>query len=185
MSRRSFLTQVTALVAITLFVGAAPALAAEGGDLARITNFAIVAAALTLALRKPLAGYLTARTEQIRAELKEAGEKTERAKTEHQRAEELLASLDSEVEKARAEAVQAAEAERERILKAAHTEAGRIKELATKEIDAEVEAGRRRLLARAAELSVSLAQEKIEKTMTDDDQSRLIDRSIEILASRD
>lgn len=160
---------------------ATPAYAAEGGSLPRIANFAIVAAALYFALRKPVADYLQARTDQIRAGLAEAKEKVANAQVELDRAKSLRERLDEEVEKAKQEARAAAEAERERILKTAESEAERIRELARKEIDNEVETGRRRLLARATELSVSLAHKKLEAAMTEDDQARLIDRSIEIL----
>ena len=175
---------------VVIIIGlAAPLYAAEDGhhifDLPRIANFAIVAAALYFAVRRPLAGYLHARTEQIREQMKDAHEKSERAEQERKQADALLASLPEEVEKAKQEAKRAAEAERARILKAAEAEAERIKELARKEIDHEVEAGRRRLLARAAELSVSLAQKKLESTMTEEDQAALIDRSIEILGKRE
>ena len=64
---------------------------------------------------------------------------------------------------------------------AAETEAARIREIAKKEIDNEVETARRKLLARAAELSVSLAEEKLESSLTEQDQTKLIDRSIELL----
>ena len=166
-----------------LVSAATPVYAAEGSNLPRITNFAIVAAALIFALKKPLAGYLQARTDQIRAELADAKEKSEKAEVELQQAKDLIASLDSEVEKAKGEARKAAEAEKARILQAAETEAARIREIATKEIDNEVETARRKLLARAAELSVSLAHEKLEKSMTDEDQAKLIDRSIDIMES--
>jgi F-type H+-transporting ATPase subunit b len=171
---------------------AAPLLAQEeaetghgSGELPRIVNFAILAAILVLVLRKPIAGYVNARTDQIREQLKDAKAKQEKADVELKRAEELLQSLEGEVEKAKAEARRAAEAERERILRTAEQEAARIRELAKKEVATEVEAGRRRLLARATELSVDLAQKKLEASMTDADRSRLIDRSIQILGSRE
>ena len=166
---------------VLLATAVSPVYAAEGGDLPRIANFTIVAALLFFALRGPLSGYLVARTEQIREQLAEAREKSERGEKERQLAVELLASLDNEVEKAKEEAKRAAEVERARILKTAEAEAERIREIARKEIANEVESGRRKLLARAAELSVSLAHEKLESAMTEEDQNRLIDRSIEIL----
>lgn len=170
------------LRAVALTLGSStPLFAAEGGELPRIVNFAVLAAILVLALRKPLAGYLNARTDQIREQLREAAEKTARAEEERKQAAELLGRLDEEVQKTRAEAERDAEVERKRILEAAEKEAARIRELARKEIAAEVETGRRKLLARATELSVELAQKKLESTMTEEDQKRLIDRSIEIL----
>ena len=167
---------------VLLATTVSPVYAAEGGgNFPRIVNFTIVAALLFFALRGPLSGYLVARTEQIRKELSDAREKSARGEKERQHAIELLASLDDEVEKAKEEAKRAAEVERTRILKAAEAEAERIREIARKEIANEVESGRRKLLARAAELSVSLAHKKLETAMTEEDQNRLIDRSIEIL----
>jgi len=166
---------------VVVLASAAPLYAAEGSQLPRITNFAIVAVALFLALRKPLSGYLVARTEQIRSELATAREKTARADDERVHADEVMARLDEEVDKAREEAKRSAEAEKVRILAQAEAEAARLKDFAQKEIDAEVEAGRRKLLARAAELSVSIAHKKLEATMTDADHEALVDRSIELL----
>lgn len=171
------LVRATSLV----LLAATPVMAAEGGELPRIVNFAIVAAVLYWVLAKPLAGFLQARTEQIRSELSEAKEKTSRAQVELKKADEILASVDDEVAKAREDARRAAEAERDRILKAAEAEAARIKEIARKEVAAEVEAGRRRLLARAAELSVDLAHKKLASSMTEKDQAKLIDRSIAMM----
>ncbi len=95
--------------------------------------------------------------------------------------EDLIPEEKAQVEKAKEEAKRAAEIERARILKSAEAEAERIREIARKEIENEVESGRRKLLARAAELSVSLAHKKLETAMTEEDQNRLIDRSIELL----
>ena len=175
--RKTTATFLFLLLATTV----SPVYAAEGSNLPRIVNFTIVAALLFFALRGPLAGYLVARTEQIRKELSDAREKSARGEKERQLAVELLANLDDEVEKAKNEAKRAAEVERTRILKAAEAEAERIREIARKEIANEVESGRRKLLARAAELSVSLSHKKLKAAMTEEDQNRLIDRSIEIL----
>ena len=185
MRRDRFSFSLIVTLTLCFVASAAPLFAAEGSSLPRIVNFAIVAAALVFALRGPLGGYLQARTDQIRHELQDAKEKSDRAEVELEQAKSLLASLDDEVEKAKKEAKRAAETERDRILKAAETEAERIRDIARKEIDNEVEAGRRRLLARAAELSVSLAHEKLEGSMTDKDHDALIERSIEILGKTD
>ena len=103
---------------------ATPLYAAEGSNLPRITNFAIVAVALVFALKKPLAGYLQARTDQIRAELVDAKEKSAKAEVELEQAKALLGSLDDEVEKAKREARKAAEAEKARILNAGRDRSG-------------------------------------------------------------
>lgn len=150
----------------------------------RIINFSIVAGVLFFLLRKPLADYLTARAAQIRQELAQAKENRDRGEKEREEAEAELATLEGRVARAKDEAKEAAEAEAARIIKAAHGEAARITALAQKEIDAELEAGRRKLLARAAELSVELAQKEIEAKMSKEDQAKLIDRSIELMGER-
>jgi F-type H+-transporting ATPase subunit b len=167
-----------------LLASSSPVFAAEGGELPRIVNFTILAAVLVLVLRKPLADFLNARTTQIREQLQEARSRETNAEIERKRAEELLASLGQEVQKAKEEAGRAAQAERDRILRTAEQEASRIRAIATKEIEAEVEAGRRKLFARATELSVDLAHKKIASSMTDADRDRLIDRSVDILGRR-
>ncbi|MGH9321456.1 MAG: hypothetical protein ACRD21_23075 [Vicinamibacteria bacterium] len=171
----------SALGLVLTLAGASPLLAAEGGELPRIVNFAILAAILLFALRKPLGDYLNQTTEQIKEQLREAKTRQENADVEGRRAEELLASLGREVEKAKEEARRVALAEQDRILKSAEQEAARILEIAKKEIDAEVEAGRRKLLAHATEISVELARKKLSSSMTESDRKRLVDRSIEIL----
>ncbi len=179
------MTRRALVVALGLSLGCPSLLlAAEGGELPRIVNFGILLTVLVLVLRKPLADFLNAKTTQIREELAEARSRETNADVERRRAEELLASLGREVQKAKDEAASAANAEKERILRTAEQEAARIRAIAKKEIEAEVEAGRRRLFARATELSVDLARKKIESTMTDADRDRLIDRSVEILGRR-
>lgn len=176
---------VPVAAALLLSLGSAsPLFASEGGELPRIVNFAILATVLVLVLRKPLADFLNAKTTQIREQLQEARSKETNAEVERKRAQELLASLDQEVQKARDDAGRAAQAEKERILKTAVQEAARIRAIVKKEIEAEVEAGRRRLFARATELSVDLAHKKIASSMTDADRNRLIDRSVDILGRR-
>jgi F-type H+-transporting ATPase subunit b len=171
--------------ALLLSLGSpSPLLASEGGEIPRIVNFAVLATVLVLVLRKPLADFLNAKTTQIREQLQEARSRETNAEVERKRAEELLASLDQEVQKAKDEARRAAQAEKDRILRTAEQEAARIRAIAKKEIEAEVEAGRRRLFARATELSVDLAQKKIASSMTDADRDRLIDRSVDVLGRR-
>ena len=159
-------------------------LAAEGGELPRIVNFAILLTVLVAVLRKPLADFLNAKTTQIREQLSEARSRETNAEVERKKTEELLAGLDREVQKAKQEAASAAQAEKERILRTAEQEAARLRTIARKEIEAEVEAGRRRLFAQATELSVDLARKKIESSITDDDRNRLIDRSVDVLGRR-
>ena len=154
----------------------------SGWDLLyRVVNFAILVGALVYLLRKPLSNYLDAKTEQIRRDLTEAAGKRERAEAERKEAEARLAGLDREIAEARVKGLAQAEDERRRILKAAESEAARLAENAKKEIEAELELARRKLTARAAELSIEMARKKIREQISDADRRALFEKSMDKL----
>ena len=62
-----------------LLLSTSPLYAAEGGEMPRIVNFLILFAILLGLLRKPIAGYLNARTQQIQEQLADAAKKRARA----------------------------------------------------------------------------------------------------------
>lgn len=157
----------------------------EGGHgldlLFRIINFAILAGALVYLLRKPLGDYLDAKTEQIRQELAEAVGKREHAEIDRKEAKARLDGLDQEIAEARKKGLADAEAERQRILEAAKVEAAGLAENAKRQLAEELELARRKLTARAAELSVEMARKKIGEQIKDDDRRRLFEKSLENL----
>ena len=154
----------------------------SGWDLLyRVVNFAILVGALVYLLRKPLSNYLDAKTEQIRRDLTEAAGKRERAEAERKEAEARLAGLDREIAEARVKGLAQAEDERRRILQAAESEAARLADNAKKEIEAELELARRKLTARAAELSIEMARKKIREQISDADRRALFEKSMDKL----
>jgi F-type H+-transporting ATPase subunit b len=165
--------------------GVVEASSGEGGhglDLVfRVINFAILAGALVYLLRKPLGNYLDAKTEQIRQDLTEAAGKRERAEAERKEAKARLEGLDQEIAEARKKGLAHAEAERQRILEAAKADAMRLGENAKRELADELELARRKLTARAAELSVEMARKKIGEQISDADRRRLFEKGLEKL----
>ncbi len=165
--------------------GIAEAASGEGGHgldfLIRVINFAILAGALVYLLKKPLGNYLEAKTDQIRQDLAEAAGKRERAETERKEAKARLEGLDQEIAEARKKGLSEAEAERLRILEAAKADAMRLAEHAKTELADELELARRKLTARAAELSVEVARKKIGEQIGDDDRRRLFEKGLEKL----
>ena len=165
--------------------GVVEASSGEGGHgldfLFRVINFAILAGALVYLLRKPLGNYLDAKTEQIRQDLTEAAGKRERAEAERKEAKARLEGLDQEIAAARKKGLADAEAERQRILEAAKAEAMRLAEHAKTELAEELELARRKLTARAAELSVEMARKKIGEQIRDADRRALFEKSLEKL----
>ena len=65
---------------------------------------------------------------------------------------------------------------RSRIAQAAATERERLLDQTRREIDMRLRMARRELTEYAAELAVSVAQERIKRTITPEDQLRLVDR---------
>ena len=177
----------TLLVALTVFP-VWPVWAAEEGrheswvpTAGRIFNFVVLAGTLVYLLRKPLAEYLAARTEQVRKELQEAATKRRQAEEDRATAESRLRNLDADIAEIRARAVREAEGERARILAAAEDEAERIREGARKEIGTELELARRKIVSHATELAVGLARKKIETNITGKDREALFEKGLRSL----
>ena len=177
-----------ALVAILLLAAATPVLAAEesgviGFDLARVINFSILATILVLVLRKPLGGYLNARTQQIRDQLVAARENREQAGEAAEQAARVAAGLDDETAAARRRILEAASAEARRIVAAAEEQAARITAGAEQELDAEVRSAERRLASRAAEAVARLARARLREGVSAEDHRRLVGAGLRAIRS--
>ena len=176
------------LTAILLFAAAAPVLAAEesgviGFDLARVINFSILATILVLVLRKPLGGYLDARSRQIRDQWVAARENREKAGEAAEQAARIAAGLDDETAAARERILAAAAAEARRIVAAAEEQAARITAGAEQELGAEVRAAERRLASRAAEAVARLARARLGDGVSAEDHRRLVGAGIRAIRS--
>jgi F-type H+-transporting ATPase subunit b len=130
--------------------------------IARLFNFAILVGVLVYFLRAPVSSYLAARGDQIRQDLVTAAQMRQSAAAQ---LEALKARGAEDVRAEQARIAQAAAAERERLL--AQT---------SREIDMRLRLARRELTEYAAQLAVNVAQERLARTITPDDQLRLVDR---------
>ncbi len=154
---------------------------AEGGHDLNWIDFAyrtvavvIVAVILVKLLRKPAANFLTSRREEIQRLLSELDAKTSEARAEFSEARAKLASLEEDTRKIVDELIAEGEAEREKIIAAAHREAEYIQQQAQVAIQQEIQAARDSLKDEVAELSVAAAQDIIQKQMQAEDQQRLV-----------
>ncbi|MBU0517153.1 MAG: F0F1 ATP synthase subunit B [Proteobacteria bacterium] len=186
MSTRKLWPLVAAAAAVLSSVPAWAAEAAQGDSsgmwwnlLFRTMNFVVLVAVLWWLLRKPIKNMLGGRRESIKAELEEL----ERAQAE---AEQALAQADAKLKdvEARQEEivkgyVQAGEAEKARIIDAAHQSAGRIKEMADLAISQEIKHARAELMDELAEMSAKLAEDLIKRNIGPDDQKRLVGEYLE------
>lgn len=171
-----------AFVAIALVspVLASDAEGAEGNSwaptIAKIINFSILAAAVWYFGRSPIADYLRGRAEGIKKDLVDA--KSLRATAEQQLAgvKDRLAKLPGELAALKAQGEQELAAEKVRLADATATERQRLIEQTRREIDLQSRLARRALVEHGVELSMSLAKTRIEKNITAEDQTRLVDR---------
>ena len=143
---------------------------------ARIFNFLILAGVLVYFLRSPFRAFLEARSTQIRSELVNAArmrqEAAERIAAIERRMQALPAELEALDERGKADIA----AERARIREVAEAERRRLLEQTRHEIDMRLRVAERELTAHAVDTLVTIAAERIRRTITEQDQVRLIER---------
>jgi F-type H+-transporting ATPase subunit b len=144
--------------------------------IARLFNFAILAGLLVYFLKSPVAAYLAARHKQIRQDLVTAAELRRAASAQLAAIDQKLKSLPAELEALSAQGAGDVQAERARIAQAAAAERDRLIDQTRREIAMRLRVAKRELVELAANLAVGVARERITKTITPDDQLRLVDR---------
>lgn len=144
--------------------------------IARLANFAILVGILVYFLRSPFAAYLVSRSDQIRAELVNAAELRRRAESQLAAIEQKMAALPGELDALRQRGAADVAAEEARIRAAAEADRERLLEHMRSDVAMQVRIARRALMNEAAALATEVARRRIEKTITPDDQMRLLDR---------
>jgi F-type H+-transporting ATPase subunit b len=173
---------VTAATAALWIVGdPAPVFAAEGGSglmesVWRFANFAILVGLLVYFLKSPFVGYLASRSAQIRQDLVTAAEMRAAATAQLAEIDKKMQALPAELEALRRQGAEDVKAEQARIAVAAADERTRLLEQTRREIDMRLRIARRELTEHAAQLAVGVAEQRIRRSITPDDQVRLVDR---------
>lgn len=142
----------------------------------RLANFAILAGTLVYFLRTPIADYLSSRSAQIRQDLVTAAEMRSTATAQLAEIENKLKALPGELDALKRQGAQDVEAERARIANAAVDERTRLLDQTRREIDMRLRIAKRELTEHAAQLAVQVAETRIRRSITPDDQLRLVDR---------
>lgn len=146
--------------------------------LGKSINFIILFGGLAYFLFKPIRNFLERRTQDIERSLREAEDSKRDAEQKLQEAKARLATLGDEIGKLKKEAEIEGRKEKERIIRLAQQEAERIKYFAKQEIETLTRGGIQDLKEYTAELATELAEERIKKKMSPEDQYLLIDKSI-------
>jgi F-type H+-transporting ATPase subunit b len=188
-TRRRRLAAGALLLVALVAVPADVAAAAEGGHegilptIARLFNFAVLAGVLVYFLRAPIQEYLRTRSAQIRQDLVTAAEMRRTAAAQLEQIQQQLAALPAELEALETRGTEDIAAEKERIAETAKAERARLLDQTRREIAMRLRVARRELTEHAAQLAVQVAGQRIAKTITPDDQIRLIDRYTSQLAN--
>ena len=179
--RSAALACVLAAAALLLVPESAHA-AAEGeaesiwATIARLINFAILAGGLVYFLRSPLMKHLEARGTQIRQDLVTAAEMRAAASAQLADIERKMTALPAELDALTRQGAEDVKTEKARIAQAAAAERERLIDQTRRDIETRLRIARRELTAHAAQLAVTVAEERIRRTITSDDQLRLVDR---------
>lgn len=143
---------------------------------ARLLNFAILVGILVYFLRSPFVNYLASRSSQIRQDLVTASEMRAAATAQLAEIDKKMQALPAELEALRKQGAEDVRSESVRIAQTAAAERARLLEQTRREIDTRLRVARRELTAHAAHLAVQVAETRIRRSITPDDQIRLVDR---------
>jgi F-type H+-transporting ATPase subunit b len=143
---------------------------------AKLFNFAVLVGVLVYFLKSPIAAYLQSRSTQIRQDLVTAADMRAAATAQLAEIDRKLQALPAELDALRARGAEDVRTEKVRIAEAAAAERERLLDQTRREIDMRLRIARRDLVEHAAELAVQVARERISRSITTDDQLRMLDR---------
>lgn len=159
--------------------GEAEAAESPWATVARLFNFALLAGILIYLLRSPFGAFLENRRVQIRKQLTDAAATKAAAQQQLALIEQKMTVLPSELDALKRRGSAEIAAEEARIREAAEIERQRMLESARREIGRRAQSVERRLVQRTGELAVAVATERVKRTITDEDQRRLVDRYLQ------
>jgi F-type H+-transporting ATPase subunit b len=143
---------------------------------AKLFNFALLVGILVYYLKTPTAAYLAGRSTEIRQALVTAAETRATASADLAEVERRLKALPAELEALKAQGAEDVIAEKARIAQAAAVERQRLLDHTRREIDLRLRIARRELVDLAADLTVASARSRVTRSITQEDQIRLVDR---------
>lgn len=153
--------------------------------LGQVVNFVVLFGGLAYLLYKPLLKFLQHKSDQVAENLKLSEERRIDSLQRLEKSRERLSQLDKEIDRMKIEAETEATRERERITLEARNEAERLKKLAKEEIDSMVKSSQRELKVYTLDLSISLAEKRIEEKLGPELHRKIIYRAIDKLGTLD
>ncbi len=173
---------------LTLVAGATVALASGGGeghiahqnawhdvDTWKVLNFVILALGCFFIARKPVAQFFSSRSKGIEDELTDLEQKKADAKRQLAEYEARFRNLERESEKIVQDYIKQGEDAKKRILEAAEAQAGKLEDMAKRNIEQEFKTAKAALKQEVVDRAMDQAQALIKKSITTQDQNRLVD----------
>ncbi len=142
-------------------------------------NFAILAGALVFLLRKPVSAFLKERSEMLRKSIDDAAKARAEASEKLSATEERTSKLAAEIAALNAKMDAEGMLEAKALHETATAEIARIRAQAELAAEQEVKKARQELQGEASELSARAAEELVRKTLSPEDQERLVRENIE------
>ncbi len=142
-------------------------------------NFTLLVLILVKFLKKPISDTLKGRIEGIKNSFEELEAKKVEAEKRYAEYEKKLAGVDEQAKQILQNFVEQGQAEKEKIIAQAHATAERIKAQAEFYVQQELDKAKEDLRKDVAEAAVRIAEEIIQKNLTDKDHSNLINEYLE------
>ncbi len=153
--------------------------------LGQVVNFVVLFGGLAYLLYKPLLKFLQHKSDQVAENLKQSEKRRIDSLQRLEKSRERLSRLDIEINQMKTEAEAEATREKERIRLEARNEAERLKKLAKEEIDSMVKSSQRELKVYTLDLSISLAEKRIEEKLGPELHRKIIYKAIDKLGTLD
>lgn len=145
-----------------------------GDWLPRLVNFAIIAAIIIYFMRKPVRDFFKNRSAEIARAMRESQEARERAAAALAEMEQKIKELEAETARMIADAKERGEKDRQALIDDGRKVAADVQAQVKQGIDIEVQKAKAALAVEASNLSVDLAEGKIKKTISTQDQERIV-----------
>jgi len=159
--------------------GSSPSKGWVATDTYRVMNFAVLAIALFVLLRKPVSQTLSSRIKGISDNLDELEALKGEAEKRLAQCNEKLNTLDKEAERIISEYIKQGNEAKDKILKEAEAASEKLEAQARKNIEHEFERARSKLEAEIFEKAIGKAEELIKSKITVEDQNLLVNEYLD------
>ena len=191
-SWRNFFYLLACAVIVSVLLRASPALASEAERhgtywrdyLFQIVNFIILMAILIKFIRPPLKGYLEKRHDQVKEDLQKARELSAAAEKAYKEAQQRLENVDDEIKFIREKMLSEVEMEKKRLMEEAERKANVMRAQAEQGLKEEIARIKKKLREEISLEALALAEKLVKKSITKEDQKRLVDFYIQQLGSK-